>query len=161
MIRRLFHSLCAMSLSLCIFTIALWVRSYSIREDVSWQSAKRLTRFKCSAGEFLIESGPQTSLSPHVFRWAFPANDMAAVFSEAVGTGYLLGFGFGRTGDSARMDTDVIFPLWFVALLLILPLFLAWRDYRKRIGRCKKCGYDLRASKDRCPECGTPIAANA
>jgi hypothetical protein len=55
-------------------------------------------------------------------------------------------------------------PHWFV-LLLAAALPLAWllserlRRQRRRAGRaglCPRCGYDLRASPERCPECGTP-----
>jgi hypothetical protein len=41
--------------------------------------------------------------------------------------------------------------------LLCLAAILAcgYRTYRRlRLGQCTQCGYDLRASGDRCPECG-------
>jgi len=51
--------------------------------------------------------------------------------------------------------------LGFVALALLVPAFivhLAIEQRRRRrecAGRCLLCQYDLRATPDRCPECGT------
>lgn len=61
--------------------------------------------------------------------------------------------------------TRIVIPVWplFLAFCLSGLLFLRrWRRLvrqaqRQRLGLCQECGYDLRASKDRCPECGTQI----
>ena len=48
------------------------------------------------------------------------------------------------------------FVLWGAMAVLWLPavLRLGARLQRKRNGLCLTCGYDLRASPGRCPECG-------
>lgn len=50
-------------------------------------------------------------------------------------------------------------PLWVPALVFaIAPLIWLRRERSTRRlvreGRCLRCGYDLRATRDRCPECG-------
>ncbi|HEV8607623.1 MAG TPA: hypothetical protein VGQ99_19970 [Tepidisphaeraceae bacterium] len=52
-----------------------------------------------------------------------------------------------------------VVPIWWVLpFLLIAPLVRGislWRSRRRRqAGHCSFCGYDLRASSNKCPECG-------
>jgi hypothetical protein len=78
-----------------------------------------------------------------------------------------LGFAYWRRPFTKpgvwQTQTVLILPYWPVVLLAAaLPLHRATRAARersrRRSGRCARCGYDLRATPGRCPECGT-IAA--
>lgn len=68
---------------------------------------------------------------------------------------------FERAYDSLTVTV----PLWAVSLVSGLPPLLWGILYgRKRnwraAGRCSRCGYDLRASPNRCPECGKPVESS-
>jgi hypothetical protein len=69
--------------------------------------------------------------------------------------------------DPAEYEWSCDFPNWLPAVMALAVLWFAsrrqrryWREGRRvRRGLCARCGYNVRASKDRCPECGTPIPA--
>lgn len=67
----------------------------------------------------------------------------------------------GGFNGSAKLQL----PHWLLLCVFgTLPSIAVGRRVRSRhqpIGTCGKCGYDLRASKDYCPECGTPIPEKA
>ena len=70
-----------------------------------------------------------------------------------------LGGRLTMTGGFPGMTTHSV-PLWIPSVVFLVlglscmvpPAYR--RRKRKKLGLCVKCGYDLRASKDRCPECG-------
>jgi hypothetical protein len=79
-------------------------------------------------------------------------------------SGEWLGFGYFRANPARSLPTyDIVIfaiPYWAIALCAtVLPAWWSLRNHRAarpaRGGRCAKCGYDLRATPDRCPECGT------
>ena len=79
----------------------------------------------------------------------------------------------GRAGGTAIYGMHYFEVSWWVltALTSLFPLlwasgYVGWRlrerrARRLRDGICLKCGYDLRASVGRCPECGTPVPGGA
>jgi hypothetical protein len=58
-----------------------------------------------------------------------------------------------REGDWCALGWGVI-VVGLVARGVLLGISEGVREDRKRNGQCLSCGYDLRTTPDRCPECG-------
>jgi hypothetical protein len=65
------------------------------------------------------------------------------------------GFWYLRDSDHSNARVwNASVPLWFLfCISSVLPVIWVWRRKQQPPGLCP-CGYDLRATPERCPECG-------
>jgi hypothetical protein len=168
--RRLFTIVSAISLLLCIATVALWIRSYVVVDRISnarpsgdWLDVRTIENVR---GTFAYRLGTRFSdlMSSGWSYETLRAADHGGPRRRWM-TGRRLEF-LGLTitirhvavGALERVGEATI-PHWLLApLFAILPslrLRAILRSHKRlRRGLCAACGYDLRATPDRCPECG-------
>lgn len=166
----------ALSLLLCMAVLALLIRSDGRRDElrVRWLGSKYA--IASERGNLLIDNSPE--IDDRVAR-QIPEAEILNTQAPALYKRWLTS---GRLEDWTKLQTVIkqynsaagrtlrsirySIPDWLLAVLaLILPLAWArkWGQQRRltAAGLCPHCGYDLRASRDRCPECGTPIPATS
>jgi hypothetical protein len=171
-LRWLFHLAAAMSLLLCAAVMVVWVRSQSMSDEILL-IGDRTTLQIITEGDrmFLRQWLPHGRSGERTFKvfhdvdrqWNMRRPD------SPPGTPLLVRLGFDGYGfdEPALFDgapaRAVWIPYWSLLLLTLFPPTLwAWmavrrvrRNRRAPRGLCPICGYDLRASPNRCPECGT------
>ena len=160
--RRLFNLAAAMSLVVTVAVLALWVRARYVCDDVSMARGRSYAMFVTWRSYVGIDVGrfsrlPSATDGIEPFHWD-------ATPSQVTRTPlWFLPRAHQRVFPSSEFDArrwDVRIPFWLLFAIACSSSWLALRT-RSRIrpaGCCRRCGYDLRATPDRCPECGTPVA---
>ncbi len=154
-------TLTILSLIGLLFSVGLWGASYWNLVHVNCKGAMLVTQGGFESRNFFPRSRSiPMRKKPDGSIEALPLNRW--YFSGFGGWG----FGGWRTRwlpEFSRSPQHIYIPLWMpTALFGVMfascrPLTFHRRRKRKKLGLCLKCGYDLRASKDRCPECGKAI----
>lgn len=182
---RLVAMLSVLSLVLCAATCALWFRSLWGFDEFYGGRSPLYFALVSNDGKLhfdIIDKIPDSRAFRHehivfdddgplsTFEDKYPAatglhplvisdDNLHLGFGCAYGKEDLLTVGEHESGIESSYAI-VAMPDWAAVILLgILPICFALRVRRRirrfRNGLCANCGYDLRATRNRCPECGT------
>jgi hypothetical protein len=170
-VRIIMDAVAVLALILCVATVALWVRSTRISDTLYWcvtddapspplaATAVRLT-VTSDAGQLRFAR----AVSEAQWHSEWFRDELVLRHGDRLSE---RGFGWSKSENSGSIAgqihrrLEVTFPTWSLAVMLgALPTLRAIAFVRRRRRRrptfgCPKCGYDLRATPDRCPECGT------
>jgi hypothetical protein len=164
--------LAVICLVFCGLLVAAWVRGYFASDSVAFGRSKPggrmwVSGFVNGRGGLAFAVVTDNPYDPQIEGpfWQRERPGYAGGIDKEPNTRGAAGFLYVHIGGSPR-GWAVAAPLWF-----LLPLAGAWpawhyrgllrreRRRRERLGLCLYCGYDLRASNERCPECGEPVPA--
>jgi len=179
-IRRIFSNTAAvLSTLFFLASIAVWVRSYFISDQLIWTSQKP-TMLGAAYGKGTIDF-IRAKFDPSVFvetpdsygaekpkaGWELKhskpddRDDWGLVPPQH--EMHLLGAKYRSGNVFFAYAQDLSLPMWMLALFFgTSPAMWVLRRRRRRgPGHCPSCGYDIRATPQRCPECGAEAATNA
>jgi len=159
---------------MCLAAVLLYARSYFTFDDAVLVRPKTVTNIVSLYGRLYLQFG-WSSVGYHPSsRYAgggWFLDSLAAnptMYGNQSRRWDWLGFGTWyrpdhSTGQITGGERTVMIPYWFFVLLTLIVPALAFRRTRRERRHllrvkdhlCSKCGYDLRATPDRCPECGT------
>ena len=179
--RRGLHllALCSItSLLLCLTTCALWVRSYFVSDWIGRihyapgvPNEDHHAYLIVNRGAVTLNWGGDPAANFPLVRWTWerrPADNYFHWFAgDAPAPFPAIGIGWDKqrriiTGEyDASVFVKLELPAWLFAIATVFFASLnKWtRRHGYADGLCPVCGYDLCATPQRCPECGTSIAS--
>jgi hypothetical protein len=170
--RRLFTILSALSMLLCVTTGAWWVRSFYVSDTIGRfrQPDETCALFtECGSVLYVEHHSASSSYDYYFARRGLPVDRARTVKPLFPGMGYEKRRVLDFWNRPASMTLFRVSFGYVVLATLLFPSYVGglkmWRRVievrRRHVGSCVTCGYDLRGTPERCPECGTAPAGDA